>query len=111
MGIERREHPRILVRAMVDYESQDTFLYDYSQNLSEGGLFINTESPLAVGEVLDLKFSLPDIEKVFQVKGEVKWVIEEKKGPLMKGMGIAFKDLSDDDRKLIQSYMEKLDSE
>ncbi len=108
MGIERRKHPRVLIRAMVDYESQDTFLYDYSQNLSEGGLFINTKNPLSVGEVLDLKFSLPDVEKVFQVKGEVRWVIEDEKDGLMRGMGIAFKDLDEDDKKLIQSYIEKL---
>jgi len=106
---ERRKHPRVLVRAMVDYESQDTFLYDYSENLSQGGLFIQTDNPLKMGDTFELKFSLPDIEKVFQVKCIVRWIVSENKEELLKGMGVEFQNLSNDDRDLIKAYVDKIE--
>ena len=107
--IERRKHPRIFIRALVDYESHDTFLYDYSKDLSEGGIFIQTDDPLEVGKVIDLKFSLPDVEKVFNIKGEVKWTNQEESKGGRKGMGVAFKGLSEDDKKLLQNYVDKIE--
>ena len=109
--IDRRKHPRVLLRALVDYESEDTFLYDYSKDLSQGGLFIQTDKPLKVNETIDLKFSLPDIAKVFEVKGQVRWVNPESVGGLMKGMGIAFQELSPEDKKLIQNYVLKMNDD
>jgi uncharacterized protein (TIGR02266 family) len=107
--IEKRKYPRVLIRALVDYESRDTFLYDYSRDLSQGGLFICTESPLEVGKEIKLKFSLPDVERVFEVAGEVRWVNEEDREGILKGMGVQFKNLSADDRMLLQEYVENYD--
>jgi len=98
---ERRKNPRVFLRALVDYESQDTFLYDYSKDLSQGGLFIKTDKPRSIGDEIELKFSLPDIEKVFKTKGEVKWVIRDKSDNTMNGMGIEFKGLEEEDKRLI----------
>jgi type IV pilus assembly protein PilZ len=105
--IDRRKHPRIFLRALVDYESQDTFIYDYSKDLSQGGIFIQTDKPLKINDVIELKFSLPDIAKVFNVKGEVKWTNTEEGEGLMKGMGIEFKDMSAEDRKMLQEYVHR----
>jgi len=106
--IERRKNPRVMVRALVDYESQDTFIYDHSRDLSEGGVFIQTDKPLQIGEELKLKFSLPDIEKVFEIKGEVIWASSKDSDDNMKGMGIGFKDIQDEDKRLIQEYIERV---
>lgn len=104
---EKRRFPRVMVRALVDYESQNTYLYDYSENLSQGGIFIQTDNPLKIGELIDLKFSIPDIEKVFQIKGEVRWVEHQGNKQIPKGMGIEFKDLTEDDRELLKEYLSK----
>ena len=76
---ERRQHPRFFVRILVDYSASDTFLYDYSSDMSEGGIFIQTKNPLEKGETIDLRFTLPGLDKIFQLKGEVVWVNQKEK--------------------------------
>ncbi len=111
---EKRKYPRALVRALVDYESANTYLYDYSSTLGEGGIFIETEKPLSVGSTLTLRFTLPGIDRVFQIAGNVVWIREKGKSQdpdwpkaLSSGMGIEFTDLDDADRKILRSYAEE----
>ena len=105
-AIDRRKYPRALIRVLVDYESQDTYIFDYSNNLSEGGIFIKTANPLKKGSVFMLKFSLPDVDKVFKIKGEVRWTNTKETKNVIKGMGIVFRDIDDGDRKLINQYID-----
>jgi uncharacterized protein (TIGR02266 family) len=110
---ERRRYPRVIVRALVDYESPDTYLYDYSGDLSEGGIFIETENPLPQGTPLTLRFTLPNIESVFEVKAKVAWVNErasdggESGKRLARGMGVQFESMDDADKATIQGYIRK----
>lgn len=110
---ERRIHVRVLVRVLVDFESPDTYLYDYSNNLSEGGIFIETEKPLSVGSPLTLRFTLPGVDRVFEAKGGVVWVNDTSEGKQKRvpemgvGMGIQFNEIDDTDRKFIREYVEK----
>jgi type IV pilus assembly protein PilZ len=111
---ERRKQPRVFVRALVDYESPGTFLYDYSKDLSEGGIFLETERPLPTGTPVTLRFTLPDIDRVFEVKGKVAWINETKpkggaKAPKFQvGMGVQFEEMEEEDRKTIRDYVTKL---
>lgn len=100
----RKATPRVLARVMVDYTSAGTYLYGYSHDLSAGGIYIETERPLATGSRLALRFSLPDLERVFQVQGEVAWANEPPALPKggRPGMGVAFLDLSEEDQKQLQ---------
>ena len=113
-GPERRKQPRVFVRALVDYESPDTYLYDYSKDLSEGGVFIETQKPLPTGTPVTLRFTLPDIDRVFQVKGKVAWLNETRpkggaKAPkLPVGMGVQFEAIEEPDRVAIRGYVDKL---
>jgi len=77
---ERRTFPRHFVRILVDFSSTDSFLYDYSNDLSEGGVFIQTTNPLEPGEQMNLRFTLPGTDRLFQLKGEVAWV-HKKQNP------------------------------
>lgn len=83
---ERRQYPRQAVRILVDYDTEDSFLYDYSTDLSEGGIFIATKTPLAQGNQIDLRFTLPGSDHVFQLKGEVTWVHEKVEAPTAAGI-------------------------
>lgn len=111
---ERRKAPRIMVRVLVDYESSDTYFYDYSNNLSEGGIYIETDRPLPIGSPITLRFTLPGLDRVFETKGNVAWVYIKKPGDegppaevLGPGMGIEFKELNEADIKLIHDYLNK----
>ena len=110
---ERRVHARILTRVLVDFDSSDTYLYDYSNDLSEGGIFIETENPLPSGSELTLRFTLPNIDRVFEVKGTVKWKSDTKlqdanpQKKMPRGMGIQFSEMEDIDREMIRKYVQE----
>ena len=49
----------------------------YSANISSGGLFIKTDSPLPVGEPLSLQIEMPDVAEALKLRCEVVWKREK----------------------------------
>ena len=74
----------------------------YIFDISPGGVFVKTNSPLNPGEMINLRIRLPDKGKDVEVLGEVIWsnsqerVARKRKYP--QGMGIRFLKLSTEDR-------------
>ncbi len=85
---DKRAHPRKKLLTMVDYATPDKFLHDYVHNISEGGMFIQTRKPLAVGTEITLAFTIPKSDIPIKVKAEVVWIGK-------KGMGIKFKEVDE----------------
>ena len=54
----------------------DGFITDWAVNISQGGLFINTRNPLAVGTTVRLIIQLPDTAFPFDLTGRVMRVTE-----------------------------------
>ncbi len=76
-------------------------------NVSESGIFLHTEEDILVGSMLNLRFSLPGAEKVFSVKGVVKWStgdVGDK--PLLGGYGVGFVSLGGEESRLIKEFSE-----
>jgi type IV pilus assembly protein PilZ len=102
-GINRRRNDRFDVTWQVDCETEDTFLYAYITNISEMGIFVKTEQPLAVGSALVLRFAPHNSDAPFVLRGIVQWVnpvraFGDNPNP---GMGIRFESLTLDDRERI----------
>ncbi|MBK7859468.1 MAG: PilZ domain-containing protein [Archangiaceae bacterium] len=74
--------------------SDSNFFTGFTNDVSEGGLFVATVNLLPLGTQIDLSFSLPNGPKV-EGKGEVRWVREfdEKYPDTFPGMGIKFLDI------------------
>jgi len=109
---EKRLHDRIALKARVDYEllSEDTFLFEYTSNLSRGGIFLATRNPLPIGTQIHLRFTLPAPEnRTIKVTGQVAWVNEYKPGKvnLNPGMGIEFVNLSEKDNEAITRLVKR----
>ena len=99
-GSERRVHDRVDVTWAVDCVAEDTFLYASIANISEMGIFVRSEKPLALGARVLLTFAPPGHE-AFRLAGEVAWI-----NPVRKdgdnpnpGMGLRFIDLTPDNRE------------
>jgi len=84
---DKRAHSRKEVLTVVDYAT-DKFFSDYAHNIGEGGMFIGTRRPLAVGTDATLAFTIPESDMPIKVKGEVIWTGE-------KGMGLKFKEVDE----------------
>jgi type IV pilus assembly protein PilZ len=97
---ERREHDRHDVTWAVDCVADDTFLYASIANISEMGIFVRTEQPLAIGTSLLMTFAPPGHES-FKLGGRVQWVnrVRESGDNPNPGMGVLFVALTLDDRE------------
>ena len=104
---ERRGGARTSLKIPVDYSAVDVFFTEFSANINEGGMFIETDTPAEIGTLVQLHFRLPGLQEPLQVSGRVAWVNEEKEEEGI-GMGIEFQDLSLDTREQINRIVRKL---
>lgn len=87
---------------ILKFERFSGFIKEYSANISMGGMFVRTNNFKPTGSQFDFAFKLSDDFSLIQGRGEVAWVREEDEGPdNPAGMGIRFKDLDWESRKLI----------
>jgi type IV pilus assembly protein PilZ len=98
---------RIPVNILVDYKSKGTYLFDFCRDLGAGGVFIATDKPSAVGEELELSFTIPDAKKTLSVKGKVTWIQSkiETKPQVSPGMGVQFQEFSSEQRKMLEEFV------
>jgi type IV pilus assembly protein PilZ len=102
-SLNRRRSNRFEVTWQVDCETEDTFLYACITNISDMGIFVKTEKPLAVGTELVLRFAPPSTEETFVLRGIVQWInpVRPLGENLNPGMGIRFQSLQPDERERI----------
>lgn len=102
---EKRSHPRAPIELRVDYKRVNSFLADYTKNISRGGTFIGTDKPLPIGTRLRFRISVPDVPVPINLTGEVAWIAPAGQSP---GMGIRFVDLEGEAREVFEARVEKL---
>ena len=100
---EHRSSRRVSVEVDIHLASDSHFFSGLSGDISEGGLFFSTYRPLTVGTQVDVEFSLPGTERSVHARGEVRW-IREHSPDHPRGVGIAFEELSDEDRDAIHAF-------
>jgi len=87
----RRRHLRASVELAVEYRTAGGFLVSYSTDLSYGGVFLETPSPLEQGTQLTLRMHVPGLGAPLETVATVAW-IRAKATPegLPPGMGLEF---------------------
>ena len=98
---DKRSAERFDVDWAVDCETEDTFLFASLTNISELGIFVRTDQPLAIGTVLRLSFAPRGNIEPFTMLGRVQWVnaVSLFGENLNPGMGVMFLDMQADDRE------------
>ncbi len=106
-----RTSPRKLICIPVLFAEADekSYTLDYSTDLSEGGVLIQTAQPLPVGTRVRLKFRLPNALKLIDLTGEVVWshpyIPGETDLNLIPGMGVKFLEIDETSRKYIDVFV------
>lgn len=107
-----RQADRLQHELLVAYRTVDGFITDWAVNISKGGIFINTRSPLAVGTTVRLIISLPDTAFPFDLTGRVARINEfDNPSNQVPGMGIEFIDVDEEKRTRIERFVERLRKE
>ncbi len=104
---ERRKSERHPLRFPVDYSSVDAFFSEMATNINEGGMFVSTDSPAELDDVVKLAFHLPGLHEPVEVSGRVAWVSEGGDGS-QRGMGVQFMALSAEVRETINDLVRRL---
>ena len=97
---ERRQTERLPIQLQVEYRSLNTFLSDYTRNISKGGTFIQTEKPKPAGTEFVFSLLVPGFAEPLVLSGKVVWcVCQDDASPANPaGMGIEFQYKDDDER-------------
>ncbi len=98
---QAREFPRYEVNAYIDYTGSEVLLFHRIQNISLGGVCIQTSGVEEVGTIVDLVINFPDLDVSVALKGEVVWANRE---PPMD-MGIRYVDVDDDRKETLRKYI------
>jgi uncharacterized protein (TIGR02266 family) len=106
--VEKREHPRAVVKFEIEYKHTIDFVTSYMLNISKGGLFIKTDEALPLDTIVFLRFTMPGDTKPIETAGKVVWCnAREEKGYFPRGMGIKFLKLNSDDAGKIKKFVDE----
>ncbi len=95
--LDYREDSRIPCFLPVDYSASDRVYQDFINNLSNGGVFIETAAPLRASQSISLIFSVPSLQKSFKISGTIVRTEQD-------GIGVKFsKKLTAYQKELIHS--------
>ncbi|HEX7479073.1 MAG TPA: TIGR02266 family protein [Polyangiales bacterium] len=105
----QRRAPRVDLNVEIGIDDYTNFYVGFTENVSEGGLFLATYQLRPVGTEVALTFVLPD-EHAVSVQGVVRWVRDLRDGASADtppGLGIEFVRLGEDDKQRIQAYVDR----
>ena len=95
----RRQEARLTINK--EFDSFDQFVREYVTNISRSGVFIKTATPLAVGSVVDLRFTVV-MDGIETIEGEGE-VVRVEQNP--SGMGVVFKKLGHYSQRLVERLL------
>lgn len=98
---ERRAFIRKKCSIPVSYATYDRVYSNIIKNISQKGVFIETQRPLFVGEELILSFSIAGFGAPLKVKGEIVQVSRS-------GIGVEFKNMSPYVREMLGTLIDKM---
>ncbi|MBW2004406.1 MAG: PilZ domain-containing protein [Deltaproteobacteria bacterium] len=97
----RKKTSKEILPYAVDYSTQGHVYKDFIQDISTGGVFIESHMPFTVGQEVSLTFPLPDYQKHVKALGEVVRITPQ-------GVGVKFKTADRDKEEMIRSLLESI---
>ena len=110
-GQARRTFTRVPAHLVASWPSPRDFLLAYADNISAGGIFVVTNDPPPLKEVVDLSLQLPDGEGPARTKAEVIQRITPEQAThlgIKPGAGLQFIGSDDEFRRRLDRCIENL---
>jgi len=95
----KRKHARKKFVAVVDYVAEGRTYKDFIQDIGQGGVFIKTRVPFALGQDISLTFTLPGNKHHIKIMGRVVRTTAD-------GIGVEFKADDQDQLEAMKSLLE-----
>ena len=104
---DRRHSERENIKIPVDYSAVDAFFSEFTTNINEGGMFVETEAPPPLDAIVQLQIRLPEMDHPIKLGGRVAWV-SDGKGEAPPGMGVEFQEMTPQLRATINDLVRRL---
>jgi uncharacterized protein (TIGR02266 family) len=107
----RRAHPRspIVVCEARCISGIEVF-FGYALDVSRGGMFISTTKQRAPGEVYEIRFRVPGVERAFECRARVVWTRRYRAGSSQPpGFGLQFLDLPEEDARVLDAWVRSVE--
>ena len=98
---DAKKHHRIPFIMAVDYVMQDRMYKDFIQDISAGGLFIETNKPFSLGQDVTLSFPLPNHQEHIKITGKVVRATP-------KGIGVKFEMADEDQEAMVKALLDTI---
>ena len=108
---KERASERQPIPTLVDMEFEDgTFRHEFSENISAGGMYLTTDRPLPEGTKATLRFIMPNLDWVFEIKAQILWSLivnmEQRLDGKKDGMALKFLSMDDQDAEKLKTYFQ-----
>lgn len=104
-----RQGKRTPVTLKIKFKSEtlEQFIERYAVDVSQGGIFIRTKEPLAVGTQMRFEFQLRDASPLIAGEGTVVWTRENdpSRPAIAPGMGVRFDRLADGSQTVLERIL------
>ena len=104
-----RQGKRAPVSLKIKFKSEtlDQFIERYAVDVSQGGIFIRTKEPLAIGTAMKFEFQLKDGSSLIGGDGTVVWTREHDptRPGAAPGMGVRFDKLADGSQPTLEKIL------
>lgn len=104
-----RQGKRTPVTLKIKFKSEtlEQFIERYAVDVSQGGIFIRTKEPLAVGTQMKFEFQLRDASPLIAGEGTVVWTRENdpSRPAIAPGMGVRFDRLADGSQAVLEKIL------
>jgi uncharacterized protein (TIGR02266 family) len=109
-AVERRRSERAPVTVRIEYATVDALFSDFTRNINEGGIFVETDEPIPLDEKVELRLRLPGTPELVHARGRVVRVEPAGEGSAA-GIAIEFEQLDGAARELINQAVRGLRQE
>ncbi|MCO4763884.1 MAG: TIGR02266 family protein [Myxococcales bacterium] len=112
-GAEQRTERRSAFDIKIGVATRHQLFVGLSANISSGGLFVATDQELKRGDAIEVRFSIPGSEHVFQKKAEVAWTRpfdqNHSDRQAQAGAGVRLLDLTNDEKQMLNAFIQAHD--
>jgi hypothetical protein len=104
LSVERRAYIRKSCSITVSYVTYDRHYTDTIKNISQKGVFIESQRPLFVGEEIAMSFSIDGFDRPVKIKGEIVQVNRN-------GIGVEFKNVSPYIEEMLATLIDRMEED
>lgn len=104
---DRRQHERVALRLRVRFPSREVLQHDYSDDISRGGIFIQTQKSRNIGDRFLVTLVHPDTHEELELMSEVVRLTKLDPGVpgSVNGMGLRFINMDPAKTRAVEKFL------